>query len=224
MSNVFAFQPVAGQTSWCEPKWDGLPYADLSQPPPGVLVERNLLTRRQCLGLIQTFDRCAALHSEKGNSHDWSGRYIADAKLPETEIDTLRVAMQLRHLTTLRILKELAPPYFVFSDTSQLERWEVGDAMTPHAGNIQPDGSPGFAPHRAYSSVLFLNDDYAGGETYFPGLGARIRPEAGTLLVFDAGPGHVHGVSPVTRGVRYMYAGGFTHHVSMEAPLARQIV
>jgi hypothetical protein len=56
---------------------------------------------------------------------------------------------------------------------------------------------------RDLSVVYFLNDDFAGGELFFPGLDLSIRPEAGTLVCFPSDHNYVHGVQPVTAGHRY---------------------
>lgn len=56
---------------------------------------------------------------------------------------------------------------------------------------------------RDLSVVYFLNDDFAGGELFFPGLDLVIAPEAGTLVCFPSDHNYVHGVRPVTSGHRY---------------------
>jgi predicted 2-oxoglutarate/Fe(II)-dependent dioxygenase YbiX len=56
---------------------------------------------------------------------------------------------------------------------------------------------------RDLSIVCFLNDDFAGGELVFPGLGLTIKPEAGTLVCFPSDHHYVHGVNAVTSGHRY---------------------
>jgi hypothetical protein len=52
--------------------------------------------------------------------------------------------------------------------------------------------------------LLYLNDDYEGGELYFPQLDFSIKPPAGSLLTFPAIERWTHGVTPV-RGDRYRY-------------------
>lgn len=53
-------------------------------------------------------------------------------------------------------------------------------------------------------SILgYLNDDYEGGELYFPELDYGIRPKRGMLIMFPGNLHYVHGVAPVKSGVRY---------------------
>jgi PKHD-type hydroxylase len=56
---------------------------------------------------------------------------------------------------------------------------------------------------RDLSVVYFLNDDFSGGELFFPLLDLAIAPEAGTLVCFPSDHNYVHGVRPVTSGQRY---------------------
>jgi predicted 2-oxoglutarate/Fe(II)-dependent dioxygenase YbiX len=56
---------------------------------------------------------------------------------------------------------------------------------------------------RDLSIVYFLNDDFAGGELFFPVFDLQIKPKAGTLVCFPSDHHFVHGVKPVTSGRRY---------------------
>jgi hypothetical protein len=52
-----------------------------------------------------------------------------------------------------------------------------------------------------FTAIIYLNDDYQGGELNFPESELNINPPAGSLIVW---PGYLtHGVSPVVSGTRY---------------------
>lgn len=53
------------------------------------------------------------------------------------------------------------------------------------------------------SILAYLNDDFEGGEIYFPELDYGIKPERGMLITFPGNLHYVHGVAPITSGVRY---------------------
>ena len=65
-----------------------------------------------------------------------------------------------------------------------------------------------------FAAVGYLNDDYEGGEIYFPEIAERIKPKAGMLVAFHCGPKHRHGVRP-TRGnvLRYTFPSWFTERI-----------
>jgi hypothetical protein len=54
---------------------------------------------------------------------------------------------------------------------------------------------------KTHVAALFLNDNYEGGELYFPDLEITLKPKSGTLVFF---PGYYtkHGVNEVTSGTR----------------------
>lgn len=56
---------------------------------------------------------------------------------------------------------------------------------------------------RVLSALLYLNDDYVGGEITFPHIGFSKKPEAGSLIFFPANYVFVHEVNAVTEGTRY---------------------
>jgi Rps23 Pro-64 3,4-dihydroxylase Tpa1-like proline 4-hydroxylase len=56
---------------------------------------------------------------------------------------------------------------------------------------------------RVLSALLYLNDDYEGGNIRFPHAGIDIKPEAGSLLFFPSNFVYVHEVDAVTSGTRY---------------------
>ncbi|XP_034030360.1 LOW QUALITY PROTEIN: prolyl 3-hydroxylase 3 [Thalassophryne amazonica] len=69
--------------------------------------------------------------------------------------------------------------------------------------------------HRDLSAVLYLNDDFEGGELFFTTrdaktVTARVKPSCGRLVGFSSGPVNPHGVTAVTRGRRCALALWFT--------------
>lgn len=217
-----AFVPAPNQHSWWTGDPQTLPYWTKEQDAPSIVVVRNLLSRENCQKLVDCFERNKDVTHKEGEEF-WVGRFIFSSNLPAHEIEAQRIMQQIRHYSNLTLQNEFGPSKMLFSDTAQLVRWHEGLELPPHTDNIEPDGSPNSTPHRVYSSIMYLNDEYEGGETYYPGLGVRFKPEAGTLVLFGAGPEYVHGVTPIIKGLRYTYAGWFTHDPKMEDPTARII-
>jgi hypothetical protein len=61
----------------------------------------------------------------------------------------------------------------------------------------------GAYPLRYYSTILFLNSNFAGGEEVFPQHELEILPRQGRLIVFPSTKEYVHGVRKATNGTRY---------------------
>uniref|UniRef100_A0A3B4ZZ82 procollagen-proline 3-dioxygenase n=1 Tax=Stegastes partitus TaxID=144197 RepID=A0A3B4ZZ82_9TELE len=69
--------------------------------------------------------------------------------------------------------------------------------------------------HRDLSAILYLNDNFDGGELFFTNrdaetVTARVKPSCGRLAGFSSGPVNPHGVTAVTRGRRCSLALWFT--------------
>lgn len=99
----------------------------------------------------------------------------------------------------IELRKFLCDGYELFPFNS-MRRHYVGDGMVDHTD--QKD-----TPEQRQSCVLYLNDDYSGGELYFRDQGIDVRPEAGSIAIFNNGIDYMHGVREVLPGpTRYTLA------------------
>jgi len=71
------------------------------------------------------------------------------------------------------------------------------------------------SPHRVFTSIIYLNDDFEGGELVLAsvvddaGQPIVIKPQAGMLIVFPSDVRFMHEVRPVIKGVRCAVVGWF---------------
>lgn len=56
---------------------------------------------------------------------------------------------------------------------------------------------------RAVSPILYLNDDYTGGELEFTNFNLKIKPKAGSLYIFPSSFPYRHIAHPVETGTKY---------------------
>jgi hypothetical protein len=55
------------------------------------------------------------------------------------------------------------------------------------------------------SAVIYLNDDYVGGEIVYPNLNKQIHPNTGTAIIMEIKNNfYQHSVNPVTKGYKYI--------------------
>jgi len=73
-----------------------------------------------------------------------------------------------------------------------MHRYIHGASAPPHA-DVFP-----------LATLLYLNDDYDGGELYFPNQNFEIKPVAKSLLVFKGGGENLHGVRQVTGDIDHI--------------------
>lgn len=63
-------------------------------------------------------------------------------------------------------------------------------------------------PSIRYAAIIYLNNDYNGGEFIFPEKDFELVPEPGSLLIFPGTKDFEHGVNPVKDGpIRYVMPG-----------------
>lgn len=86
-------------------------------------------------------------------------------------------------------------------------RWLPGQFQKPHADKELHEGSdrgnPNDFPHYDLGCLFYLNDDYEGGELYFPNQGIQFKPKAGAAYFFPGDMNYIHGVTEITSGIRY---------------------
>lgn len=84
----------------------------------------------------------------------------------------------------------------LFQENIMLLKYGTGEHFGRHF-----DG--GIGTNRCVSAVLYLNDDYDGGEIEFIHFGIKLKPAAGTLLLFPSDYAYEHRVHELKNGVRY---------------------
>ena len=62
---------------------------------------------------------------------------------------------------------------------------------------------------RVLATMMFLNDDFEGGETEFFYQKRRIKPTTGTVVIWPAGYTHTHRGNLVLKGTKYIITGWF---------------
>lgn len=68
-----------------------------------------------------------------------------------------------------------------------------------------------------FTSVLYLNDNFQGGETYFPDIGEVVKPRTGRIVGFP-GTLVLHGVQKILTGTRYTVPCWFTNMIDSAEP------
>lgn len=102
---------------------------------------------------------------------------------------------QLSH-TYKQPIKHIEPPQFL--------HYNIGGKYDLH--NDSEDFVSGQLKRvceRDVSILLYLNDDYEGGELEFPDWGVTFKPKTGTLIAFPSYIEFSHRVHPVTKGERF---------------------
>ncbi len=142
-----------------------------------------------------------------------------------TEMDVVTEILRARISAATRL------PEFIF-EIPQLMHYAVGEEFKPHHDFLDPQ-APGHAAdialrgQRMGTFLIFLNDDFEGGETEFPRAGIAFRGSTGDALFFanvtpDGRPDPLtmHAGRPPTRGEKWILSQWIRDRppVSAQAP------
>jgi predicted 2-oxoglutarate/Fe(II)-dependent dioxygenase YbiX len=173
--------------------------------PAPVLVLPRVMEPELCQRLIAVYE--AGGGEESGFMVERDGRTVPvydhgtkRRRDQEIEDETLRAALRSR--ITRRIAPEMRKAFQY--DPTRIERYIVARYDGAEGGHFRAhrdNTTPGTA-HRRFAVTINLNDDFDGGELWFPEFGPRrYRPPVGGAVVFSCSL--LHEATPVRRGVRY---------------------
>jgi hypothetical protein len=171
-----------------------------------VIIRKNFLTDEEivevlhCARTLTTWDTRAQGY--------WSSRIAHADQLEDTRVRDRLVAIRKRVRSEITRAYQLSRP--LFADTLQIVRWPEGYEQQPHADSENPGGVEHPYAWRAYASLIYLNNDFEGGQIYFPSLGLTPAITPGMLVFFPGTLEYLHGVRKVDRGVRYTVASFWT--------------
>ena len=171
-----------------------------------VFEKDNFLSESECRLLIHYQKKHSNNDVSKWSLNDyntnWSNRTV---KLDKVDNDFIR---RLVEIVKYRISILCAKSYnadYVYPEYCDLVYWAPGMSLGVHADNMSH-----FFSHRDFSAVIYLNDNYEGGKTFFKDTGYEVQPKTGKLIYFTSGKEDAHGVTEVISGDRYSFTLWFT--------------
>ena len=182
----------------------------------GPTVIENILTPNeveQVYSYCESTNKWGELFLERANippyEYFWSGRSIRGA---EVEVSSMQYLMLYKR----EMIKKLIHIHYgaelpLNADTLNLIRWPEGYELELHADNINPNGYPHNFPHREFASTIYLNDDYEGGQVYYPQWEFEPKMKPGSVAIVPCGLEYMHGITKISDGVRYTISSFYTH-------------
>lgn len=162
---------------------------------PGLMVDNSICDR-----VIKYF--------EKTKQRSWwqdleffRGRTLCPYEIKDSD---LKKDLKAFHY---RLIQEAYKLYneFVFLEFWDIVYWAPGMSMLAHVDDYGPD-----LQQRHYTAVCYLNDDYEGGETFFPEQNYKCKPDKGKTVIFPSY--YYHGVNEVKLNSRYVLVLWFTRN------------
>lgn len=167
----------------------------------------NFLTEAECDIIIAYTENHLNLFDNGGQTNEfWDKRVINVRDFEDKNIRDLIVHINKNVGMTLEKLCGQR----VYPDTLQVVRWIRGYELKPHADKENPNGDPHPFPWRDFATLVYLNDDYVGGEIFWPNKNKELKAKKGTLAIFPGTVEYLHGVRETTDGTRYTLPSFFT--------------
>jgi hypothetical protein len=139
--------------------------------------------------------------------------WIVDKDIRDTQIIEFGPLFPKIEELFKNIVKHIINPFYGIevwdSEVPQFLRYDVGGHYKPHIDGrsiwVAPNGDKIWrkSTDRDLSLILYLNDDFEGGEFAFPDLHIQVKPKPGLLVCFPSDQNYLHSVLPVTQGTRY---------------------
>lgn len=136
----------------------------------------------------------------------WDHRVATEPTLKKVDptIPDVIKGMQIR-------LKEKVDAFFkvdAHPTSPAIVRWLPGQRQQPHADKELHEGpnkgKPNDFPYYDIAGLFYINDDYEGGELYFPNQGLQFKPKKGAAYFFPGDMNYIHGVTEIRSGIRYV--------------------
>ena len=196
-------------------QWFGAAQATHRCEAPRILTISNFLPRRACDWIVARtrpkLEAARVKNPEQGGSTVERNRSNTGAGFSVLESDLILELANARVAAVGKLARGQQEPTNVL-------HYDPGQEFQPHFDFIDP-AEAHFAEEvartgqRVLTALIYLNDDFDGGETDFPRLNWRFKGQAGDAIVFwntaangALEPNSLHAGLPPTRGEKWIYS------------------
>lgn len=141
----------------------------------------------------------------------WDNRCINIPNLNNKEFVSKLVNINDR--TENKIIEVLKPKSKIYTELFQFCRSFKMMANDPHSDSTGNLGEDNGTSQRHFSSIIYLNQDFSGGELFFPNQNINIYPKPGLLAIFPSTHEYMHGVKEIFNGVRFTMLNFWTYDI-----------
>lgn len=184
--------------------------------PSMIQARENFMTKEEHTFLLEAaknlthWDVTETRYNEDGtviyDSDYWKDRVATGRSLDQENPEISKVILGL-----VQRLKVEVDQFFkveAVPTSPAIVKWLPGQLQMPHADKElhegEDAGKPNSFPWYDLAGLFYLNDDYEGGELYFPKQGIQFKPKAGAAYFFPGDMNYIHGVTQITKGIRYV--------------------
>ena len=194
-------------------------------PALGVNIYRNAISREECDSHIKTLESVLSTTGE----YQWQDAMVSTSEVADSYARNAK-DFKISSNNLGPKTEKNAPLYQVHNNIFNILRvctgdygsyWGVGLQSYEAFNFVKYDG-PGtqFKVHADHgptyvattSAVIYLNDDYEGGELLFPRFGLKLKPKAGDIVIFPSTYVYEHSSEELLSGVKYAVVVMMDYH------------
>lgn len=180
-------------------------------PPKGITVVENFLDKVECKKLVRFADKQEARWLKVIDRQKSTEQKMVERRDPNRVTQVVNMQKrydQLENMVRQALVevasKQYGPPDFF--EPPYVLRYKVGGKYSEHADSEAYDSQQKRfhrVADRDVSLLIYLNDDYEGGQLSFRRLNYTYQPRAGDLVMFPSSNLFMHQAEQVTRGTKY---------------------
>lgn len=158
-------------------------FARIGDSKENIKVIHDFMPKSHCDIILKNLGQ-----AQGGWGDQWSGKAFQNDKLYELiepYAAKIKLSIEALYSTTVEQIGR-----------GVVIKWYTGDSMGPH---IDDWGVQNYH----ITGVVYINDDYAGGEISFPTQGVSVKPKKGDLVIFPGNLHYTHEVKEIVSGERY---------------------
>jgi len=178
--------------------------------PPGMLVVQNYLTATFCDTLVKECEEVEGKrHSLGRKKEDGSIESVVDDTRTSEAVPLSKVNSDVTSVVRQAFQFVAAQHFRVQLDwfeQPEILRYREGGKYTVHSDAhnwLRDKKTWSRVLDRDISILLYINNDFEGGQLIFPNCEFTLTPSRGLLVAFPSDWRYLHGAQPVTKGTRY---------------------
>lgn len=171
-------------------------------PDPNIFIFQNFITESDAKILLNIATTATEQewsnynYTERHENDEWENRILILDSCSNFDVTSKKIVQDSFSKIKKEINLVLNKDIYEYTGFNTIYRSVVGQAMKTHSDS-------GLGVKFKYGVVLYLNDNYTGGEIFYPNVNVEFKPEAYSLVLHPAHEAYRHGVKEVSAGTRY---------------------
>lgn len=179
-----------------------VPPQHFGESKENIVVIKNFI-KKEDLQTIKDFCNTLDTFMPLPSNHEYHNRICSSNILKNLspEIYEILLQYQIKHKKIIEDFFNLS----LYRNVPSIVVWRPGDSQLLHADKEYLEGSNDDypSPDNDIAALFYLNDEYTGGEIYFPIQNILIKMDAGDAIFFPGDKEYMHQVHKVESGLRF---------------------